>query len=483
MLYLVQHLIPWLLLTAFAAGIAGWAWHKWKSQGKQAELDRERARLRRELMSLVSSGDEQVASEHERQSEMLRSIGGVRETQIADLERQLAEARAAKDDLAARLAEAQRELEHTRAHEVIVEPRPVPAPADAPETEAARWRMRYLEARIRHLETAPPPEANDAPLRADLAVAQARIAELEGERSAMPAQADDNEELNRLKWQARYFGSRVRYLESDENVAPAISLLAAEPEAPQRDEEEEQRRAWRMLYLDKRIGYLADASETRIAELTEARDALRARVDALEADLLARDTRIGALSTLEPQLIAQTEKTLALEARLSDAAAEAASKRPLVWRARYFEKRTAFLEAEIAARAAAAPASAPASMATPIREEAHVEEAAAEMEAAPKAAPALRATGASTRPPALQAPRFGAPEDLTLIDGVGPMQQSTLNSLGVFHFDQIAAWTPENIAWVDQYLRLRGRITRERWVEQADAFAKGAVRARALEDA
>ena len=38
------------------------------------------------------------------------------------------------------------------------------------------------------------------------------------------------------------------------------------------------------------------------------------------------------------------------------------------------------------------------------------------------------------------------------------MQRSTLYALGVFHFDQIGNWTPEHVAWVEQYLRLGGRI-------------------------
>jgi predicted flap endonuclease-1-like 5' DNA nuclease len=72
----------------------------------------------------------------------------------------------------------------------------------------------------------------------------------------------------------------------------------------------------------------------------------------------------------------------------------------------------------------------------------------------------------------LASPRDGAPDDLTLIDGVSQQQQSTFYSLGVFHFDQIAAWTPENVAWIDQYLRLRGRIDDEEWIEQAADLAR-----------
>ncbi|MEZ6022902.1 MAG: hypothetical protein R3C16_05695 [Hyphomonadaceae bacterium] len=78
----------------------------------------------------------------------------------------------------------------------------------------------------------------------------------------------------------------------------------------------------------------------------------------------------------------------------------------------------------------------------------------------------------------------GAPDDFTLIEGVSLLQQSTLYSLGVFHFDQIAAWTPENVAWVDNYLRLRGRIEEEEWAEQADDLAREgpAAARRSLQD-
>ena len=70
--------------------------------------------------------------------------------------------------------------------------------------------------------------------------------------------------------------------------------------------------------------------------------------------------------------------------------------------------------------------------------------------------------------------RQAVPEKLVLliIDGVSLQQQSTLYSLGVFHFDQIAAWTPDQVAWVDNYLRLRGRIADQEWLEQADELAR-----------
>jgi NADH-quinone oxidoreductase subunit E len=88
------------------------------------------------------------------------------------------------------------------------------------------------------------------------------------------------------------------------------------------------------------------------------------------------------------------------------------------------------------------------------------------------------------KPPVLGAARNGAPDDLTLIEGVSPLNQSTLNALGVFHFDQIAAWTLDHVTWVDAYLRLQGRIEDEEWLEQAQALAEeGPAAARRIEEA
>jgi predicted flap endonuclease-1-like 5' DNA nuclease len=59
-------------------------------------------------------------------------------------------------------------------------------------------------------------------------------------------------------------------------------------------------------------------------------------------------------------------------------------------------------------------------------------------------------------------------DDLTQMKGVGPKLAAMLNDLGVHRFEQIAAWTDEDIIRVDGQLgRFRGRITRDHWVEQA----------------
>ena len=84
---------------------------------------------------------------------------------------------------------------------------------------------------------------------------------------------------------------------------------------------------------------------------------------------------------------------------------------------------------------------------------------------------------ARERPLAMEKPVDGTPDDLTLIGGIGPKIQDVLNSLGIWHFDQIAEWTPGNIAWIDEYLSFAGRITREGWVEQAAVLVGEAAEA------
>jgi predicted flap endonuclease-1-like 5' DNA nuclease len=77
------------------------------------------------------------------------------------------------------------------------------------------------------------------------------------------------------------------------------------------------------------------------------------------------------------------------------------------------------------------------------------------------------------RPRGITMARNGKPDDLLRISGVGPKNEKILHSLGFFHFDQIAAWTPEQVNWVDDHLRFGGRIEREEWINQARLLADG----------
>ncbi|WP_095589922.1 NADH-quinone oxidoreductase subunit E [Actibacterium ureilyticum] len=84
------------------------------------------------------------------------------------------------------------------------------------------------------------------------------------------------------------------------------------------------------------------------------------------------------------------------------------------------------------------------------------------------------AEGPGTKPATLDAARDGQADDLKLIKGVGPKLEQLLFSLGFYHFDQIAAWTGDEVAWVDQNLKgFKGRVSRDNWVDQAKVLAKG----------
>jgi predicted flap endonuclease-1-like 5' DNA nuclease len=75
------------------------------------------------------------------------------------------------------------------------------------------------------------------------------------------------------------------------------------------------------------------------------------------------------------------------------------------------------------------------------------------------------------KPAGLPAPRGGRPDDLRRIRGIGPKNEGVLNSLGIYHYEQIASLTSGNVAWLDAYLKFHGRIAREDWVGQAKALA------------
>jgi small subunit ribosomal protein S2 len=65
----------------------------------------------------------------------------------------------------------------------------------------------------------------------------------------------------------------------------------------------------------------------------------------------------------------------------------------------------------------------------------------------------------------------GDPDDLKKITGVGPVLERKLNALGITRFDQIAAFTAEDLAKVDELLNFKGRAERDDWVGQARGLA------------
>lgn len=67
----------------------------------------------------------------------------------------------------------------------------------------------------------------------------------------------------------------------------------------------------------------------------------------------------------------------------------------------------------------------------------------------------------------------GEADDLKKISGVGPVLEGKLNTLGITKFSQIAEFSADDIAKVDDVLNFKGRIERDEWLKQAAELAKG----------
>ncbi len=65
----------------------------------------------------------------------------------------------------------------------------------------------------------------------------------------------------------------------------------------------------------------------------------------------------------------------------------------------------------------------------------------------------------------------GKGDDLQQLSGVGPALEKKLHEAGVTTFAQIAAWTDNDVAEMDEKLSFKGRIEREGWIEQAKKLA------------
>ncbi len=92
-------------------------------------------------------------------------------------------------------------------------------------------------------------------------------------------------------------------------------------------------------------------------------------------------------------------------------------------------------------------------------------------EAAPEpAAETAEAAPAPKAEPEAKAKPAGEADDLKKISGVGPVLEKKLHDLGVTTYAQIAAWSADDIARVDDALNFKGRIERDGWIDQAKSL-------------
>lgn len=62
-------------------------------------------------------------------------------------------------------------------------------------------------------------------------------------------------------------------------------------------------------------------------------------------------------------------------------------------------------------------------------------------------------------------------DNIKKINGIGPVFERKLNSIGVNTFEHIAAWSDGDVERIDEQLELSGRPQREEWVAKAKILA------------
>jgi NADH-quinone oxidoreductase subunit E len=67
-------------------------------------------------------------------------------------------------------------------------------------------------------------------------------------------------------------------------------------------------------------------------------------------------------------------------------------------------------------------------------------------------------------------------DDLKAIAGVGPKLEQVLNGLGIRSYRQIAAWSGEEIAAIEDTLGFSGRIVRDDWIGRAAKLAQSGTK-------
>ena len=77
---------------------------------------------------------------------------------------------------------------------------------------------------------------------------------------------------------------------------------------------------------------------------------------------------------------------------------------------------------------------------------------------------------AGIKPELLTVARDGKKDKLTEIKGIGPKVEEQLNKAGIYHFDQIANWTNENIKWLEINTTFAHRAKKDLWVIQSKSF-------------
>jgi predicted flap endonuclease-1-like 5' DNA nuclease len=299
-------------------------------------------------------------------------------------------------------------------------------------------------------------EAELTQLRDRNAWLEERVGALESDISSMqaapiaaPEETDEDRVLaEKAAWKASYLATRVEALEQElidqaqaapdvqsDEATDQVVQVEAEPAAPNTSDVDEElaNLRWRNRYLEGRLAYF---EETPDDENGPEEEGTPAEPEPLESEAELEAEQVQEEEVLE-DIVSDTEEPTPSEPEESkdEAAIQAAE-----------------TEDETEADDTDAPT--------------ETSDVAVETEPEVHPSDAILAQLDGVQPVQLDRPKDGG-DDLTKITGIGPRIAEVLNGLSIWTFAQIAEWEPENETWVENHLSFKGRVSREKWVEQA----------------
>ncbi len=77
------------------------------------------------------------------------------------------------------------------------------------------------------------------------------------------------------------------------------------------------------------------------------------------------------------------------------------------------------------------------------------------------------------KPLVLSSPRPIGKDNLKKIKGIDSKIEIDLNSLGIYHFEQISKWSSKNCDWIEEFLHFPGCAKNNQWIDQARILQSG----------
>ena len=77
------------------------------------------------------------------------------------------------------------------------------------------------------------------------------------------------------------------------------------------------------------------------------------------------------------------------------------------------------------------------------------------------------------KPLILSSPKLIGKDNLKKIKGINSKIENDLNTLGIYHFEQISNWSAKNCDWIEEFLHFPGVAKSNQWVDQAKILTSG----------